>query len=82
MALFANFSYFSADMKSKTLFITFLFLSTQGNTMAQQQMYICRAGQSDAYEVNRMTQLEIAADSFRIRQQPTYVLLSLAFIII
>ena len=61
-------------MKNKKLFITFLFLSTKGNIMAQQQMYICRAGQADAYEVNRTTQLDIATDSFRIRQQPAYAI--------
>ena len=51
-----------------------LFLSIGGNIMAQQQMYICRSGQADAYEVNCMLQLELETDSFRIRQQPAYAM--------
>lgn len=61
-------------MKKILLYITLLFLSAEGNVMAQQQMYICRAGQADAYEVNYMTQIEMMPDSFRIRQQPAYAL--------
>lgn len=61
-------------MKKILLYITLLSLSAEGNLMAQQQMYICRAGQADAYEVNYMTQLEMMPDSFRIRQQPAYAI--------
>ena len=61
-------------MKKILLYITLLFLLVEGNIMAQQQMYICRAGQADAYEVNHMTQLEMMPDSFRIRQQPAYAI--------
>lgn len=61
-------------MKKILLFITLLFLSVEGNIMAQQQMYICRAGQANAYEVNYMMQLEMMPDSFHIRQQPAYAI--------
>lgn len=61
-------------MKKILLYITQLFLFAEGNLMAQRQMYICRAGQADAYEVNYMTQLEMMPDSFRIRQQPPYAI--------
>lgn len=61
-------------MKKILLYITQLFLFAEGNLMAQRQMYICRAGQADAYEVNYMTQLEMMPDSFRIRQQPAYAI--------
>ena len=60
-------------MKKKLLYIM-LFLSIGGNVMAQQQLYICRAGQADAYEMNCMTQLELEGNSFRIRQQPAYAM--------
>ena len=61
-------------MKKILLYITLLFLSFEGNIMAQQQMYICRAGEADAYEINCMTQLKMMPDSFRIRQQPPYAI--------
>ena len=61
-------------MKKKLLYITLLFLSVEGNVMAQQQMYICRAGQADAYEINCMTLLQMETDTFRIRQQPPYAI--------
>ena len=61
-------------MKKILLYITLLFLSVEGNIMAQQQMYICRAGEADTYEVNYMTQLQMETDSFRIRQQPPYAI--------
>lgn len=61
-------------MKKILLYITLLFLSAEGNLMAQRQMYICRTGQADAYEVNYMTQLEMMPDSFHIRQQPAYAI--------
>jgi hypothetical protein len=74
LALSGFFSYFAAEMKKKLLFIMLLFLSVGGNLMAQQQLYICRGGQADAYEVNCMSQLEMEADSFHIRQQPVYAM--------
>ena len=61
-------------MKKKLLYITLVLLSLGGNLLAQQQMYICRGGQADAYEVNGMMQLEMMPDSFRIRQQPAYAI--------
>ena len=61
-------------MKKKLLYITLVLLSLGGNLLAQQQMYICRSGQADAYEVNGMTQLEMMPDSFRIGQQPAYAI--------
>lgn len=61
-------------MKKKLLFITLVFLFVGGNLMAQRQIYICRGGQADAYEVSGMTQLEMMPDSFRIRQQPAYAI--------
>ena len=61
-------------MKEKLLYIMLVLLLVEGNIMAQQQLYICRAGQADAYEVNGMAQLELKADSFRIRQQPAYAI--------
>ena len=51
-----------------------MFLSVGGNLMAQQQMYICCGGKADAYEMNCMSQLEMEADSFHIRQQPAYAM--------
>ena len=66
--------YFAGEMKTKLLYIALLFLLIGGNVKAQQQMYICRSGQADAYEVNGMTQLEMKPDTFRIRQQPPYAL--------
>ena len=74
MALSVNLPYFAAEMKKKLLYIMPVLLLVAGNIMAQQQLYICRAGQADAYEVNGMAQLELKADSFRIRQQPAYAI--------
>ena len=59
-------------MKKKLLFIMLVLLLVEGNIMAQRQLYICRGGQADAYEVNCMAQLDLKADSFHIRQQPAY----------
>lgn len=66
--------YFVGEMKKKLLYITQVLLSLGGNLLAQRQMYICRGGQADAYEVNGMTKLEMMPDSFRIRQQPAYAI--------
>lgn len=64
--------YFAVEMKKTLLYISLLLLSMSGNVMAQQQMYICRGGLADAFELNAMARLEMEPDSFRIRQQPAY----------